>query len=289
MRSSSLVTWGIVRASSVARERERLHPRVHRHHRAQPRELHAPHDGELQPDGAGGPQPAVLRRVGRRRHDARAGPRSSTCGRSAASTAWPRRSARARSLDPAGPEAPRSGGQRRPTTAATVTTACSSRHRGRRPSPSSSTPACKGETYAHEQIHVPMGTAGDFLEIVAEEAIPVYEEFGWKLCGAWETAMVNGSECFLHWAIPTWESWAETEQAERKGQPAAALADTHLRAQRAVAPLPRGGPRRCHPCASAASPPAPTTTRAGPTCSENHRLAIGADRARCGAWPNGWC
>jgi len=73
----------------------------------------------------------------------------------------------------------------------------------------------KGETYAHEQIHVPMGTARDFLEIVSEEAIPVYEEFGWQLCGAWETAMVNESECFLHWAIPTWESWAETEHAER--------------------------------------------------------------------------
>jgi hypothetical protein len=74
----------------------------------------------------------------------------------------------------------------------------------------------KGETYAHEQIHVPMGTARDFLEIVAEEAVPVYEEFGWRLCGAWETAMVNESECFLHWAIPTWESWAETEHAERR-------------------------------------------------------------------------
>ena len=74
----------------------------------------------------------------------------------------------------------------------------------------------KGETYAHEQVHVPMGAARDFLEIVAEEAVPVYEEFGWKLCGAWETTMVNESECFLHWAIPTWESWAETEQAERR-------------------------------------------------------------------------
>ena len=73
----------------------------------------------------------------------------------------------------------------------------------------------KGEAYAHEQIHVPMGTARDFLEIVREEAVPVYDEFGWTLCGAWETAMVNESECFLHWAMPTWESWAETEEAER--------------------------------------------------------------------------
>ncbi len=97
----------------------------------------------------------------------------------------------------------------------------------------------KGETYAHEQIHVPMGTARDFLEIVAEEAVPVYEEFGWKLCGAWETAMVNESECFLHWAIPTWESWAETETRGAEGQRAATLAQAHLRAQREVAPLPR--------------------------------------------------
>ena len=74
----------------------------------------------------------------------------------------------------------------------------------------------KGETYAHEQVHVPMGTARDFLEIVAEEAVPVYEQLGWKLCGAWETAMVNESECFLHWAIPTWEQWAESEHAERR-------------------------------------------------------------------------
>ena len=28
--------------------------------------------------------------------------------------------------------------------------------------------------------------------------------------------MVNESECFLHWAIPTWESWAESEHAERR-------------------------------------------------------------------------
>jgi hypothetical protein len=74
----------------------------------------------------------------------------------------------------------------------------------------------KGETYAHEQIRVPMGTAREFLEIVAAEAVPVYEELGWKLCGAWETAMVNESECFLHWAIPNWESWAESEHAERR-------------------------------------------------------------------------
>ena len=85
----------------------------------------------------------------------------------------------------------------------------------------------KGETYAHEQIHVPMGTSGDYLERVADTLQPLYNEHGWELAGAWETAMVNESECFLLWAIPEWEHWAGFEQA--------AIADSPLRrAQRAL-------------------------------------------------------
>jgi hypothetical protein len=72
-----------------------------------------------------------------------------------------------------------------------------------------------GETFAHEQIHVPQGTSREFLEIVAHEAIAAYEPFGWQLVGAWETAMVNESECFLMWAIPSWAQWGEAEAGER--------------------------------------------------------------------------
>jgi len=72
-----------------------------------------------------------------------------------------------------------------------------------------------GETYAHEQIRVPPGRSAEYLEIVRQEAIPVYEEFGWELVGAWETLMIDESECFLLWAIPTWEHWAEFEKAQR--------------------------------------------------------------------------
>ena len=46
-----------------------LHPRVHRHHRAQPRPLHAPHDGQLVPGRPRRAQPAVPRRVGHPRVD----------------------------------------------------------------------------------------------------------------------------------------------------------------------------------------------------------------------------
>jgi hypothetical protein len=43
-------------------------------------------------------------------------------------------------------------------------------------------------------------------------------EFGWKLAGAWETALSDDSECFLLWAIPTWQEWADREKARRRHQ-----------------------------------------------------------------------
>jgi hypothetical protein len=72
-----------------------------------------------------------------------------------------------------------------------------------------------GETYAHEQIQVPPGQSSQFLEIVRAEAVSVYAEFGWQLCGAWETLMANDSECFILWAIPSWDLWAEFEKSRR--------------------------------------------------------------------------
>ena len=73
----------------------------------------------------------------------------------------------------------------------------------------------RGETYAHEMVTLRPGGAWEFLEMVRHEAAPVYEQFGWELIGAWVTSMRNDDEAFLLWAIPTWESWAETEHAER--------------------------------------------------------------------------
>jgi hypothetical protein len=72
-----------------------------------------------------------------------------------------------------------------------------------------------GEVYAHEAITVPPGSSSEYLEAVRAEAIPAYEELGWELAGAWEAIMTDESECFLVWAIPTWEQWAEFEQSLR--------------------------------------------------------------------------
>jgi hypothetical protein len=71
----------------------------------------------------------------------------------------------------------------------------------------------RGETYAHEQIRVAPGRADELLDLVRLIAVPVYERFGWTLAGAWRTALIDDSECFLLWAIPSWEHWAEFEKA----------------------------------------------------------------------------
>jgi hypothetical protein len=73
----------------------------------------------------------------------------------------------------------------------------------------------KGEAYAHEQVRVPAGSSGDYLEHLRHAGLPLYEEHGWTLVGAWERAMSDDSECYLLWAIPSWEQWAQLEQADR--------------------------------------------------------------------------
>ncbi len=72
-----------------------------------------------------------------------------------------------------------------------------------------------GEVYAHEQVGVRPGTSAEFLELLRERGRAVRERYGWELVGAWETSMVDDSECFLLWAIPTWEQWSGFEKAQR--------------------------------------------------------------------------
>lgn len=71
----------------------------------------------------------------------------------------------------------------------------------------------RGELYAHELIKLPLGSAPEFLDVVAEEAVPRYAEHGWELVGAFHVAMADDSECILIWAIPEWPSWAALEKS----------------------------------------------------------------------------
>jgi hypothetical protein len=56
------------------------------------------------------------------------------------------------------------------------------------------------------------------LDFVRTDVVPVMKDFGWVLAGAWETALIDDSECFLLWAIPTWQEWADREKARRDHQ-----------------------------------------------------------------------
>ncbi len=154
------------------RERQRLHPRVHRHHRAQPRQLHAPHDGQLQPDGAGGPATSSASASGASSAPPAAGPRSLNLweedGFDGLATSFRHEFDHSTLQDPKLAKwwAEASNYRRHGDDRVLV------------PAPWSPTitelvdAGVQGETYAHEQIHVPMGTARDFLEVVAAGGDP---------------------------------------------------------------------------------------------------------------------
>jgi hypothetical protein len=72
-----------------------------------------------------------------------------------------------------------------------------------------------GAVYAHDHVRVPPGTASSYLELARQEGGAFYERFGWRLIGAWETAMAHDSEVFLLWSIPSWEQWAAAEERLR--------------------------------------------------------------------------
>jgi hypothetical protein len=74
-----------------------------------------------------------------------------------------------------------------------------------------------GVAYAHDQVTTAPGGAGDYLEQARAEGGAFYEEFGWRLAGAWETALHHDDEAFVLWSIPTWASWAEAESRWRAG------------------------------------------------------------------------
>lgn len=68
-------------------------------------------------------------------------------------------------------------------------------------------------TYAHELIQVERGLPTAFLDSAVAAGDAVRDRLGWRLVGAWRTAMVADDECLLLWAIPSWELWSKAERA----------------------------------------------------------------------------
>ena len=75
-----------------------------------------------------------------------------------------------------------------------------------------------GEVYAHELVTVRPGAARPFLDSALSESEAVRKRYGWRLVGAWRTALRDDDECVLLWAVPTWEAWALVEEDLSRGQ-----------------------------------------------------------------------
>jgi hypothetical protein len=75
------------------------------------------------------------------------------------------------------------------------------------------TAGVRGAVYAHDLVTVPPGQARGYLAGLADLAGRLTDTFGWRLAGAWRTALADDSECLALWAIPTWTAWADFEQA----------------------------------------------------------------------------
>ena len=145
-----------------------------------------------------------------------------------------------------------SGGPRRRTTAAAATTASWCRRLD---------VDDRGVVRRRREGRVLRPRAGDgragprrhYLEDVAERGQSLYGEHGWQLIGAWETAMVNETEAFLLWAVPSWEQWGELESGRTYPRTVPYLSAVDVRPDPRLPPLPA---RRLPALAAAHRPPA---------------------------------
>jgi hypothetical protein len=88
----------------------------------------------------------------------------------------------------------------------------------------------RATVFAHEVLRCAPGTAPEILQLAGKAAVEAYRPLGWRLVGAWRTAMRDDDEVILLWAIADWAAWAAGEQAQ--SEPAVAAwrreARTHV-------------------------------------------------------------
>ena len=92
----------------------------------------------------------------------------------------------------------------------------------------------RAEVCAHELLTCTPGTAPDLLEVARDRAEGAYERFGWRLVGAWTTALRDDDEAILLWALPDWASWAAAEKEQRTD---AAIVDWRTAARETVSDM----------------------------------------------------
>ncbi|NNE73592.1 MAG: NIPSNAP family containing protein [Acidimicrobiales bacterium] len=72
----------------------------------------------------------------------------------------------------------------------------------------------RAEVFAHETLKCEPGRAHELLDHARDQAAPAYMSFGYRLVGAWTTAMRDDDEAILLWAIEDYAAWAAAEKAQ---------------------------------------------------------------------------
>jgi hypothetical protein len=70
-----------------------------------------------------------------------------------------------------------------------------------------------GAVYAHELITVAPCRSTDVLELIELDGRETVGQLGVQLVGAFDVAMVHGTEVIVIWAFPDWATWIRYERA----------------------------------------------------------------------------
>jgi hypothetical protein len=70
----------------------------------------------------------------------------------------------------------------------------------------------RAECYVHEMVKLRPGAADEYLQLLGEDGADVHGLLGLRILGAFENALVGGTECLVLWAADRFENWTGFER-----------------------------------------------------------------------------
>jgi len=90
--------------------------------------------------------------------------------------------------------------------------------------------------YEQRRYNLPPGKRREFIELIGEKAMPIYEKYGIKLVGFWETDIGERNECVFMMAFEDlsqrekfWENLRRDEEYAKMPRPCDAITVSILR------------------------------------------------------------
>jgi hypothetical protein len=70
----------------------------------------------------------------------------------------------------------------------------------------------RGECYVHEMVELRPGAATEYLRLLGEDGVDIHRPLGLRVLGAFENALVGGTECLVLWSADRFEGWTSFER-----------------------------------------------------------------------------